>query len=119
MKTNMERWWNGTDRGKNPKYSEKNISQSHFVYHKFHIDWTGIENRTCGVRGSPLNAYAKTRSLSTAISLSSFSIFSYGILNLLETTLELIIISVTKFQTIDKIRSDYELKIYTAMIKNI
>jgi hypothetical protein len=30
---------NNTDRG-NPNYSEKNLSQLHFVHHKSDIDWT-------------------------------------------------------------------------------
>jgi hypothetical protein len=38
----MEHRWNETDRGK-PKYSEKNLSQCHFVYHKSHMDQLGIE----------------------------------------------------------------------------
>jgi hypothetical protein len=33
----MEFWWNDTDWGK-PQYSEKNLSQCHFVRHKSHID---------------------------------------------------------------------------------
>jgi hypothetical protein len=31
-----------TERGK-PKYSEKNLSQRHFVYHKSHMNRPGIE----------------------------------------------------------------------------
>jgi hypothetical protein len=38
----MEHRWNEIDRGK-PKYSEKNLSQCHFVHHKFHMDRPGIE----------------------------------------------------------------------------
>jgi hypothetical protein len=34
--------WNDIDRGK-PKYSEKNLSQCHFVHHKPHMDRPGIE----------------------------------------------------------------------------
>jgi len=30
----MERWWNDSDKRKH-KYVEKNVSQCHFVYHKF------------------------------------------------------------------------------------
>jgi hypothetical protein len=33
MKINMEHWWNDNDIGK-PKYSEKNLSQWHFVHYK-------------------------------------------------------------------------------------
>jgi hypothetical protein len=33
----MEHRWNEIDRGK-PKYSGKNLSQCHFVHHKFHMD---------------------------------------------------------------------------------
>jgi hypothetical protein len=33
----MEHRWNETDRGK-PKYSEKNLSQCHFVHHKSRMD---------------------------------------------------------------------------------
>ena len=40
----MESPWNEADRG-NVKYSERNLSQFHVVYHKFHIDWPGIESR--------------------------------------------------------------------------
>jgi hypothetical protein len=38
----MEHRWNEIDRGK-PKYSAKNLSLCHFVHHKSHIDWLGIE----------------------------------------------------------------------------
>jgi hypothetical protein len=40
----MEHRWNETDRGK-PKYSEKNLSQCHFVHHKSLMDRSGIEPR--------------------------------------------------------------------------
>jgi hypothetical protein len=39
----MEHRWNEIDRGK-PKYlGGKNLSQCHFVHHKFHMDSPGIE----------------------------------------------------------------------------
>jgi hypothetical protein len=33
----MEHRWNETDKEK-PKYSGKNLSQCHFVHHKYHMD---------------------------------------------------------------------------------
>jgi hypothetical protein len=40
----MEHWWNDTDRAQ-PKYSDKNLSQSHYIHHKSHMDtdWLGAE----------------------------------------------------------------------------
>jgi hypothetical protein len=38
----MVNWWDDTERGK-PKYSQKNLCRHHFVRHKSHIDWLGIE----------------------------------------------------------------------------
>jgi hypothetical protein len=36
----MEDLWNEIDKGK-PKYSEKNLSQYHFVHHKSHMEYLG------------------------------------------------------------------------------
>jgi hypothetical protein len=38
----MEHRWNEIDRGK-PKYSEKNLSQCHFIHRKSHKYWPGIK----------------------------------------------------------------------------
>jgi hypothetical protein len=38
----MEHKWNEIERGK-PKYSEKTLSQCHFVHHKSQMDLPGIE----------------------------------------------------------------------------
>ena len=39
---NGDHWWNDTDREK-PKYSEKNLSQFHFLHYKSHIDYPVCE----------------------------------------------------------------------------
>ena len=39
LRMSMEHWWNDTARGK----VEKSLSQCHVVYHKSHMDWSGIE----------------------------------------------------------------------------
>jgi len=73
--------------------------------------WTELGSKP-DLRGQRFvtNAYAKARPLSTNINLSYFKIFRF-FKNLLQTILELFTISVTEFQTIDKLRSEYELKI--------
>jgi len=42
MKMSREHWWNDTDRGKS-KYWETNPSRCHFVHHKPHVVWPGVE----------------------------------------------------------------------------
>jgi hypothetical protein len=37
MKTNMEHWWNATERGK--------PLRAQFFYHESHMDWPGVECR--------------------------------------------------------------------------
>ena len=39
---NMERWWNGTDRGQ-MRYSEENFSKWYLVHQKSHVHWSEIE----------------------------------------------------------------------------
>jgi hypothetical protein len=38
----LKHWWNGTDR-EELKYSERNLSQCHFVHHKSHVERFGLE----------------------------------------------------------------------------
>lgn len=38
----MKRWCNDTER-KNPKYYIIRLLQCHFIYHKFHRIWPGID----------------------------------------------------------------------------
>jgi len=45
MKTNMERWWNDTERVK-PKYWERNLSQCRLIHQKYDRHWSGIEPET-------------------------------------------------------------------------
>ena len=37
-----EHWWNDTDKRKS-KYTDKNLDKGHFVDHKSHTNWPGIE----------------------------------------------------------------------------
>ena len=43
MEMNLDHWWVDIDWGKPKLREENNLSQCHFVHHKFHIDWPGIE----------------------------------------------------------------------------
>jgi hypothetical protein len=38
-------WWNNTDREK-LKYSEKNLTQTHFVHYRSHMNWPEIGSGT-------------------------------------------------------------------------
>lgn len=42
MKGRMEHYWNNTDRGE-PKKLRSILSQCHYVHHKSHMDFPGIE----------------------------------------------------------------------------
>jgi len=42
MKMSTEHWWNTTDRDKLKSW-DRHLFQCHFVYHKYHVDWLGIE----------------------------------------------------------------------------
>jgi len=42
MNMSKVHWWNGIDGGE-PKCSEKNLAQYHFVRHRCHMDWPGID----------------------------------------------------------------------------
>jgi hypothetical protein len=46
---NMKHCWNDTDREK-PMYSEKNLSQRHFIHNKSHMDWVGMFSSLPGER---------------------------------------------------------------------
>jgi hypothetical protein len=47
--TNVEQWWNDTDRSKH-KLPEKSLSQDHVVHHKSNEGWPGIEPSLHGGR---------------------------------------------------------------------
>jgi hypothetical protein len=68
----MEHRWNEIDK-ENPKYSKKNLSQCHFVHHKTHKDWPGIEPGFCGER-PVTNRLSHGTAMSTNIGPSSLVI---------------------------------------------
>ena len=41
VRMSVECWWNDTDR-EAPMYLDRNLSQCHFVHHKPHRDWPGL-----------------------------------------------------------------------------
>ena len=42
MQMSVEQWWNGTDRGEQTDWKRK-LPLCHFVQHKYHMEWPGIE----------------------------------------------------------------------------
>jgi hypothetical protein len=65
----MKPRWNDIERGK-PKNSEKNLTQCHFVQHKFHAFWT----LTSKVRGLRLTTWAMARHSKYVIASPSTSL---------------------------------------------
>jgi len=43
----MERWWSDTE-GESPKYSEKNLYQYQFFYHRPHIKYLALNQNARG-----------------------------------------------------------------------
>ena len=66
----MEHRWHEIDRGK-PKYSVKILSQCHFVHHKSHMSWPGIEPGPPRWEATRLAAWAMARPLLFKLRLSS------------------------------------------------
>jgi len=46
VEMSMQQGWTATDQRATPKYSNWKLSHWNIIYHKSHIDWSGIEART-------------------------------------------------------------------------
>ena len=65
---------NDTDKGK-LQYLEKNLSQLHFVHHKYHMDWPGPEPGAQWWEAGKLTAWAMALPLKHKLKLNNTYIF--------------------------------------------